>query len=113
MTPEATTLFALLRNRLRIAFPDAIEMAETRSISYHDPEFFLEVIPRKRGLGLLIAIDYNEVDGPDGFVRDTSDYNFVVNATYQGGVLIHIRDSPHIDRALEIVGEARKLISAG
>lgn len=113
MTPEATALFALLRNRLRIAFPDAIEMAETRSISYHDPEFFLEVIPRKRGLGLLVAIDYNEVDGPDGFVRDTSDYNFVVNATYQGGVLIHIRDSQHIDRALEVVGEARKLISAG
>ncbi len=113
MTPEAAALFAIMRNSLRTAFPDAIEMAETRSISYHDPEFFLEVIPRKRGLSLLIAIDYNEVEGPDGIAHDTSDYTFVVNATYQGGVLINLRDEMHIDRAVTIAGQARKLLSSG
>lgn len=72
MTEGAKTLFDELRSRIRTDFPEVIEMAETKSVSYHDPEFFLEVIPRKRGLSLLIGIDYNEVDGPDETVRDTA-----------------------------------------
>lgn len=113
MTPEAAELFPVLRDRLRSAFPDAIELAETRSVSYHDPEFFLEVIPRKRGLGLLIAIEYNEVVGPNGFAQDATDYTFVVNASCQGGVLINLRDETQIDRAVAIAGQARELISTG
>ena len=43
-------------------FPNVIEAAERKSVSYHDPEFFLEVIPRKYGLVLVIDLDFNEVD---------------------------------------------------
>ncbi|MCY0152516.1 DUF262 domain-containing protein [Hoeflea alexandrii] len=113
MTEEAMEMFKVLQSRLRAAFPDAIEMAETRSISYHDPEFFLEVIPRKRGLGLLIAIDYNEVGELEGAAQDTSDYTFIVNASYQGGVLINVRDEALIDRAVVIASRARNLLSSG
>lgn len=113
MTPDAATLFSILRARIRTAFPDAIEMAESRSVSYHDPEFFLEVIPRKRGLSILIAIDYNEVEDVDGFAEDTATYTFVVNASYQGGVLINLRDVALIDRAVTIASQARKLLSSG
>jgi predicted transport protein len=111
MTGEAGTLFAALRDRVRTAFPEVIEMAEGKSVSYHDPDFFLEVIPRKRGLGLLVAIDYNEVDGADDTVRDTSNYTFVVNANYQGGVLILLRDPAQIDAAMQVITQARALIS--
>ena len=113
MTPKAAELFSALRDRLRSAFPDAIEMAETRSVSYHDPEFFLEVIPRKHGLSLLISIEYNEVMEPDGFAQDASEYTFVVNSSYQGGVLINLRDETQVDRAVAIADQARKLISDG
>ena len=85
-------------------------MAEGKSISYHDTEFFLEVIPRKRGLSLLVAIDYNEVDGADDTVRDTSNYTFVVNANYQGGVLIILRDQDQLEHAMRIIAQAHSLI---
>lgn len=111
MTPEAKTLFDGLRSRIRADLPEVIEMAETKSVSYHDPEFFLEVIPRKRGLSLLIGIDYNEVDGPDETVRDTANYSFVTNASYQGGVLINLRDGDPLDLAMRVITQARALIS--
>ena len=111
MTGEAEILFTALRDRIRTAFPEVIEMAEGKSVSYHEPDFFLEVIPRKRGLGLLVAIDYNEVNGTDDTVRDTSSYTFVVNANYQGGVLILLRDPDQIDAAMQVITQARALIS--
>jgi predicted transport protein len=111
MTDEATALFTALRSRIRTEFPEVIEMAETKSVSYHDPDFFLEVIPRKRGLGLLIGIDYNEVDGPDETVRDTANYSFVMNASYQGGVLINLRDQDQLEQAMRVITQAHTLIS--
>lgn len=71
------------------------------------------MIPRKRGLGIPIAIDYNEIEEADEFVRDTSTYNLVVNASYQGGVLIVLREDEMIDRAVAIAGQVRKLLSSG
>lgn len=111
MTDGAKAMFDTLRARIRADFPEVIEMAETKSVSYHDPEFFLEVIPRKRGLSLLIGIDYNEVDGPDETVRDTANYSFVTNASYQGGVLINLRDADQMDLAMRVITQARALIS--
>lgn len=111
MTDEATDLFTALRGRIRADFPEVIEMPETRSVSYHDPEFFLEVIPRKRGLGLLVGIDYNEVEGSDETVRDTANYSFVMNASYQGGVLINFRDEHQLEQAMNVIAQAHTLIS--
>ena len=111
MTDGAKAMFDTLRARIRADFPEVIEMAETKSVSYHDPEFFLEVIPRKRGLSLLIGIDYNEVDGPDETVRDTANYSFVTNASYQGGVLINLRDGDPLNLAMRVITQARALIS--
>jgi predicted transport protein len=111
MTDEAKSLFAALRGRIRTDFPEVIEMPETRSVSYHDPEFFLEVIPRKRGLGLLVGIDYNEVEGADETVRDTANYSFVMHASYQGGVLIKLRDQGQLEQAMRVIAQAHTLVS--
>lgn len=111
MTDEATALFDVLRERIRTDFPEVIEMPETKSVSYHAPDFFLEVIPRKRGLGLLIGIDYNEVDGPNETVQDTANYTFVMHATYQGGVLINVRDEGQLKDAIRVIVQAHTLIS--
>lgn len=111
MTDEAKALFNALRDRIKADFPEVIEMAEAKSVSYHDPDFFLEVIPRKRGLGLLIGIDYNEVDGRDETVQDTANYSFVMNASYQGGVLINLRDLDQLKQAMQVIARAHTLIS--
>lgn len=111
MTDEAKALFNALRDRIKADFPEVIEMAEAKSVSYHDPDFFLEVIPRKRGLGLLIGIDYNEVDGQDETVQDTANYSFVMNASYQGGILINLRDLDQLKQAMQVIARAHTLIS--
>src|SRR5206468_6582895 len=47
MSEEARDLFEALRARLQKLDQDVTEMAETKSVSYHTPAFFLEVLPRK------------------------------------------------------------------
>lgn len=111
MGPNARTLFDALRDRIRAAFPEVIEMPETKSVSYHDPEFFAELIPRANGLSVLIGIDYNEVEGPDETVRDTANYSFVTNASYQGGVLINLRGQEQLEQAMRVITQAHILIS--
>ena len=111
MTDQARDLFDALRIRLQSDFPEMIEMAQTKSVSYHDPEFFLEVIPRKRGLGLLIGMDYDDVDSPDDTVRDTTNYSFVTHASYQGGVLIILRDKSQFEQALRVITQAHALVA--
>ena len=84
-------------------------MPETKSVSYHDPEFFAELIPRANGLSVLIGIDYSEVDGPDETVRDTANYSFVTNASYQGGVLINLRGQDQVEQAMRVIMQAHTL----
>jgi predicted transport protein len=81
MSAAATSLFEALRTQLQVAFPNVIEAAEHKSISYHDPEFFLEVIPRKHGLVLVVDLDFNEVEADDGLAEDASDRSFVMYAS--------------------------------
>lgn len=109
MSKAAKTLFDALRAQLHAAFPDLIEAAEHKSVSYHDPEFFLEVIPRKHGLVLVVDLDFNEVDADDGLAEDASDRSFVMYASHQGGVLVHLRNPAEIDRAMAIVAQAHAL----
>ncbi|WP_434054168.1 MAG: DUF262 domain-containing protein [Roseibium sp.] len=109
MTEQASALFTVLRAEMRSAFPDAIEMPETKSVTYHDPGFFLEVIPRRRSLSLLIALDFNEIDDDDGFAQDTSVYTFITNATHNGGIVIKWSNEADIDRTMKIVRRAHGL----
>ena len=112
MTSDVSELFRKLRKKLKAAFPDVIEMAESKSVSYHDPEFFVEVIPRKYSLSLLVALDFNEVEDNKSFVQDTSDYSFVIHANYDGGALIVLREADEIGLAMEYINQAHALLPA-
>lgn len=111
MSEEVRALFDLLRDRITTAFPKVIEMMEKRSTSYHDPEFFVELIPRANRLGVLIGLDYNEVENPDELVQDSGTYNFVVNSNYPGGVLINATLPEHLERVMKVITQARALTS--
>jgi len=109
MSATAASLFEALRAQLQVAFPNVIEAAENKSVSYHDPEFFLEVIPRKHGLVLVVDLDFNEVEADGGLAEDASDRSFVMHASHQGGVLVHLQNLKQIDCAMAIVAQARAL----
>lgn len=112
MSQVARELFDQLRARLLEIDSEIIELAEPRSVSYHGPEFFLEVLPRKNRINLLLALDFNEAEDPHGVAKDTSRRKFFVHAQYEGGVNIPVWSADDIDKALPIVRQAHALVSA-
>jgi predicted transport protein len=86
-----------------------IELAEHRSVSYHAPSFFLEVLPRKDRIGLLLPLEFNEVEDPLGIAEDASQWKFLVNAVYDGGVYARLYSEIDVERALPIIRLAREM----
>ena len=111
MTEQARSLFNQLRAKVIEIDNDIIELAEPHSVSYHGPEFFLEVLPRKNFLSLLLALDFNEVGDPQSIAKDASRRTFFVYAQYDGDVYIHVWNVHDIDRALPIIRQAHALNS--
>ena len=106
MSEEARTLFDQLRVKVLEIDTSVIELAEQKSVSYHGPGFFLEILPRKNRITLLLDLDFNEVDDPFGIANDTSEYKFLVNAVHEGGVLVSILSAEDIERSLPLIRQA-------
>ena len=111
MTEQARSLFKQLRAKVIEIDSDIIELAEPHSVSYHGPEFFLEVLPRKNFLSLLLALDFNEVEDPRGIAKDASLRTFFIYAQYDGNVYVHIWNADDIERALPVIRQAHALNS--
>jgi predicted transport protein len=107
MSVVARRLFDLLRTKVQEIDSDIIELAERKSVSYHGPAFFLEVLPRKNRITLLLNLDFNEVDDPSGIAEDASEYKFFANAEYEGGVHFSIWAPEQIENALPLLRQAR------
>jgi len=112
MSAAARQLFDQLSPRIRELGPDILELAEGKSVSYHGPDFFLEVLPRKRRLTLLLPLEYGEVDDPTGLAEDATEWKFFVNAKYEGGVSIRVNEAADIERALPIIRQSLVLSNA-
>jgi predicted transport protein len=109
MSPTARQLFDVLRSQVLAIDSDIIEIAEQKSVSYHGPSFFLEVIPRKNRIGLLVALDFNEVEDTSGLAEDTSQWKFITHAAYEGGVYVNIDDVAAIEKAVPMLRLAHEL----
>lgn len=106
MSEEAKSLFEMLRSKILEIDTDVIELAEAKSISYHAPNFFIEVLPRRYRLGLLLALDFDELDDPHSIAQDATQWKFLVNASHEGGVLLNIRETSDIEKALPFIRQA-------
>ena len=111
MTTVARELFEQLRAMVLEIDNEIIELAESHCVSYHGPEYFLEVLPRNNRINLLLALDFNEADDPQGIAKDTSQRKFFVYAQYGGGVYIPVWSTGDIELALPIIRQAHTLIS--
>ncbi|MCP4615278.1 MAG: DUF262 domain-containing protein [Bradyrhizobium sp.] len=106
MSEDARNLFDQIRIKVLEIDTNIIELAEQKSVSYHGPSFFLEILPRKNRITLLLDLDFNEVDDPTDIARDASEYKFLVNAVHEGGVLVSIMDGDDIEKSLPIIRQA-------
>ena len=106
MSDRARELFARLSQSVQEVDDGIFAIAELKSVSYHGPNFFLEVIPRKRRLTLLLDIAFSEIDDPRGIAKDASQRTVFRNASYEGGVNIPIHEEEQIEMAMPIIRHA-------
>lgn len=106
MSAEAKALFEELRSHVKAIDSNVQELAEPNSISYYGPGFFLEVLPRRHRLVILLALDFNEIEDPSGLAQDTTQFKFIVHAQHEGGVLLRLADVAAIESALPLIRQA-------
>jgi hypothetical protein len=81
------------------------------AVRYHrdlgdSAEFFLEVLPRKHNLTLLMNLDYGTATSLSPRVQDVADWKFLFYARYSGGALIDVAHLEQIDEAVDCVRAA-------
>ena len=62
MTDTVQPLFERLDAEVKALSTDVISLRHRASVSFHTPEFFLEILPRKRYLTLILRTEYSELD---------------------------------------------------
>jgi uncharacterized protein with ParB-like and HNH nuclease domain/predicted transport protein len=112
MSNAARGLFDELRPQIAEIAPTILELAESKSVSYHAPGFFLEVLPRKHKLLLLLPLDHSEIEDPHGLSEDATEWKFLFYAKHEGGVLLRIKSAEDIEHALPIIRRAYSLVSS-
>ncbi len=101
-------LLAPLRERVTDLGDNVIEIVERKSISYHrDAKFFLEVIPRKGYLALIMPLEFSEVDIPDGLTAsDARELKFIPNANYDAGLIVDLATPEHIETLMPLIRQS-------
>ena len=113
MTPAARALFDELSKQVLSIDGNVIELTEQASVSYHAGAFFLEAIPRKQRLTLLLALEFNELqDDGGGIAEDTSQWKFITHAAHDAGVMANITRPDEILAVLPLIRQAHALASA-
>ena len=106
MSAEARALFEKLREHVFSIDRDVLELAEPNSVSYHSPTFFLEILPRRYTLTLLLALDFNEIDDPTGVAQDATQREFFIHARHEGGVAVSVGDHLSLQNAIPLIPQA-------
>ena len=104
---ERNLLVALRKSVIDLG-DNVIEIVEHKSISYHrDAKFFLEVIPRKGYLALIMPLEFPEVDVPDDLSAwDATEWKFIPNANYDAGLIMELATPDHIEPLMPLIRQA-------
>jgi predicted transport protein len=102
---------AHLQPQLQALGNDVVQLCTGTSVTYRVYDFFVEVIPRKHRLTLLINLAFGDCNDPSGKARDATEAAFVTNATETGGVLYTIKDATDIPAAINIVRQAYESVA--
>jgi uncharacterized protein with ParB-like and HNH nuclease domain/predicted transport protein len=108
---DSKALFDLLRPQVLALGEDVIELCGAKSVTYRVYDFFVEVIPRKRRLSLVLNLDLEECDDPTKHAFDATEYAFITHASESGGVLFSLEDASHVPPALHVIRQAFEKVS--
>ncbi|MCK1545271.1 hypothetical protein IVB12_25850 [Bradyrhizobium sp. 179] len=104
MSDEARSIFEVLRAKLLEI--DTVNSQSGSLSAITHPTFFLEVLPRRYRISLLLALDFDELDGPLNIAQDATQWKFLVNATHEGGVLLNFGSTADIENAIPLIRQA-------
>ncbi len=107
-TPESVAmpepvreLFRRLRTRVQALGSEVVEIVEAKTVSYHRLRYFVEVVPRKRSLEVLLALPFDEADDPSEKKKDLRDWKIVQLSRYKESSQTSIDIPLDNDAALE------------
>ncbi len=88
---------------------DAIEIIEYRSLCFYDNSaiFFSEALPMAHRVRLLLPIDFDEVDDPEGVAKDATSFKFLQNVVHRDcGTFVDIWSQQQIPATIPLIRQA-------
>ena len=87
---------------------DVMEIVENKSVCCYRPGFFAELLPMSYYVRVILPLDSNEVDIPDGLdVHDASGWKFVPNRFHTDcDLLIDIQREDEVAKAMPMIRQA-------
>ena len=112
MTSAAKNLFNHIHEAI-MNLGDGIQAARERgSVCYYtaDAQFFLELLPRKYKLTLIMDAEFSEIEAPAWLARDGSDWKFIRNSVSRHyGVVVEMWQPDWADSIVRIIRQAYNL----
>lgn len=102
----AKNLLETLRPQIQSLGSDVVELPNDRSVIYRVFDFFVEIIPRKQRLSLLLNIDFADCEDPSENVRDATEFAFIIGATEMGGVIFNLDSEKEMPLAISLIRQA-------
>lgn len=90
---------------------DVVELPNDRTVVYRVFDFFVEVIPRRQKLMLLLNLDFADCNDSTGKSRDATEFAFITGATEAGGVLYSVDSADELAGALAVIRQAYERIT--
>lgn len=90
---------------------DVVELPNDRSVVYRVFDFFVEIIPRKQRLSLLLNLDFADCEDASGKARDATEFAFIIGAMESGGVLYTLDSMDDLSGALNVLRQAHERVT--
>lgn len=107
----AKKLLEALRPQIQALGNEVVELPNDRSVIYRVFDFFVEIIPRRQRLTLLLNLDFADCEDPSGNARDATEFAFIIGATEAGGVLYNLDSEGDVPAAINVVRQAYERVT--
>lgn len=98
-------LFKAFREEVRDLNPDVYEEILKHYIAYKLETNFVDVSPQKKGLSIILNMDFDQINDPKGICKDVSNKGRSGN----GEVSFHMRSLDELPYAIELVRQSLEL----
>ena len=107
----AKQLFDAIQPQIQALGSDVVELPNDRSVVYRVFDFFVEIIPRKQRLTLLLNLDFAECEDSSDKSEDATQYAFIIGAMESGGVIYTLESLNDIPAAINVVRQAYERVT--